>query len=72
MEATDLETNSEAAEVVVERQGIRNEEAVVDNVGALEDRYEDGNLVVRRSLQTKKRAQGINGFRRIWRLLEDG
>jgi hypothetical protein len=60
----DLEANPEAAEVVVERQEVRNEEAVVDTVGALEDRYEDGNLVVWRSLQVKKRAQGISGYRK--------
>jgi hypothetical protein len=36
MEATDLETNPEAMETIVERRKLRNEEAEVDTIRVLE------------------------------------
>jgi hypothetical protein len=48
----------EEIEVVSERQKVPNEEAAVETIGALEDRYGDRHVVVGRHRQPKKRTQG--------------
>jgi hypothetical protein len=58
METTDLEANPEAAEIVVERQELRNEEAVEDTT----DIGGPTSLWKLSSLQEKKRTQGISVF----------
>jgi hypothetical protein len=67
MEATDLETNPEATEVVVEQQEFRDEEAVVDTLGSLEDRYGDRQLVIGKECVPEDvgRRQQINDLRDV-------
>jgi hypothetical protein len=55
LKVTDLEANPEATQAVMEKQEVRNEEMIVDAIGALEDRYRDRHLAVRRRQEPKKR-----------------
>jgi hypothetical protein len=41
LEATDLEANLEATEVVLERKELRTEEANMNTIGSYEDRHKD-------------------------------
>jgi hypothetical protein len=45
--ATDLEANPEEIEALVGHQKVINEEAAMETIGALEDRYGDRRLAVR-------------------------
>jgi hypothetical protein len=47
IEATDLDANLEEMEAAMERQELHNDTMNVDNIGSLEDRFDDRNLVVR-------------------------
>jgi hypothetical protein len=58
METTDLEVNPEEIESESEHQGVPKEEAAVETIGALEDRYVDQHLAVGRHRQPKRRTQG--------------
>jgi hypothetical protein len=49
------------SEAVSEHQKVPNENAAMEKIGALEDRYGDQHLAVRRHGQLKKRAQGDGG-----------
>jgi hypothetical protein len=66
METTDLETNPEVSEAVLERQDPCIKETKVDTIRALEDRYGDGHLVVGRCRQLKKRPREMEGSCRSW------
>jgi hypothetical protein len=63
VKATDVEANPEDIEAIAERQKVPNEEAAVEAIGALEDRYGDLRLPVRCRIWPKKRNQG-NGSSR--------
>jgi hypothetical protein len=63
MDTTDLEANRENSEAVTMHQEVPNEEAEVETVGALEDRYRDQNLDIGRRRQPKKRTRGDGGCR---------
>jgi hypothetical protein len=60
------------SEAVAEHQEVPNEEAAVENIGALEDRYGDQHLAVRRHGQLKKWAQGDGGSRQKFAKAADG
>jgi hypothetical protein len=64
MDTMDLETNREKFEAVADHQEIRNEEAAVETIRALEDRYGDWHLAVGRCRQPKKWTQGDGGFQK--------
>jgi hypothetical protein len=57
------EANLEEIEVVVERQKVLNEEAAMETIGALMDRYGDRHLAVGCRRNLKKRTQGDGGSR---------
>jgi hypothetical protein len=48
IDTMDLEANSEEKEVIAEQQDIPTEEAALDVIGALKDRYGDWHLAMRR------------------------
>jgi hypothetical protein len=61
MDTADLEANREKSEAVAENQEIPTEEAEVETVGTLKDRYRDQHLAIGRRRQLKKRTQGDGG-----------
>jgi hypothetical protein len=48
------------------QQDVSNEEAAVETIGTLVERYEDWHLAVRRRRQPKKRTQANGVPGRIW------
>jgi hypothetical protein len=58
-----LEPNPEEMKSIAEHQEDTKEEAEVETIGALEDRYGDRRLIVRRHGRPKKRTQGHGGSR---------
>jgi hypothetical protein len=62
VKALDLEASPEEVEVVVEHQKAPDEEAAMETIGALEDRYGDRCLTVRCRRQLKKWNQGDGGL----------
>jgi hypothetical protein len=58
-----METNPKEKEAVEEQQEVPKNEAAVETIEALEDRYGDGHLAVGRRRQPKKWTQGDGGSR---------
>jgi hypothetical protein len=52
--ATDLESNPEEKEVLVECHEVPNDKAAVETIGALEDRYGDQHLAIGCHRQPRK------------------
>lgn len=70
MEAAYLEATPVATEAAVERQELHNEEAAVDSIGSLEDRY--GDLHVEQRLVERVAKNRGRGPREWWVLEEVG
>jgi hypothetical protein len=64
VEPTDLEANPDEMKSVAEQQEVLKEDAAVETIRALEDRYGDRHLAVRHRRKPKKRTQGNGGSRK--------
>jgi hypothetical protein len=58
-----MEANREKPDAVPEHQEVPNEEAAVETIGALQDRYGERHLAVGRRWQPKERIQGDGASR---------
>jgi hypothetical protein len=65
MDTTDLEANREKSEAAAVLQEVFNEEAEMETLGELEDRYGDQRPAVRRRGWPKKWTHGDGGSRQI-------
>jgi hypothetical protein len=59
--ATDFASNPKEKEAVEKHQDVLNEEAAMETIGTLEDRYGDRHLAVGCCRQPKKRTHGYDG-----------
>jgi hypothetical protein len=64
MDTTYFEANPEENEAMAKHKEVPKEEAALEIIGALKDRYGDRHLAVGRRRQPKKRTQGDGGSRK--------